>query len=140
MFTSIKHWLDEVHDHARIFEHHESEVLHVALASLLYRVIAADGKETSHEKSTFSRILKHEFDLSDDQIASLHERVKHIDCPVEEDLNTLAEFLKDNPGSKLNFMAMLNQLVSIDGVKDEEMELFYKAQYALFPETRPSQL
>lgn len=140
MFTSIKHWLDEVHDHARIFENHESEVLHVALASLLYRVIVADGQETHHEKTAFSKILKHEFDLSDDRIAALHERVKHIDCPLQHDIDTLAEFLKDNPGARLSFMSMLTQLVSVDGVKEREMELFYKVQHALFPDTKQAEL
>lgn len=134
MFESLKHWLEEGHEQSRLFEHADDELLHVALASLLYRVISTDTVETTAEKREFSQILKHEFDLSDAQVAALHERVQSISCSLEDDLATIASHLKDKPTVRLNFMKMLSQMIAVSGVNEREMQLFYEAQQTLFPE------
>lgn len=134
MFESLKHWLEEGHEQSRLFEHADDELLHVALASLLYRVISSDTVETPAEKREFSQILKHEFDLSDAQVAALHERVQSISCSLEDDLATIASHLKDKPTVRLNFMKMLSQMIALSGVNEREMQLFYEAQQTLFPE------
>lgn len=134
MFESLKHWLEEAHAQSRLFEHADDELLHVALASLLYRVISTDTVETAAEKREFSQILKHEFDLSDAQVAALHERVQSISCSLEDDLATIASHLKDKPTVRLNFMKMLSQMIAVSGVNEREMQLFYEAQQTLFPE------
>lgn len=134
MFETIKHWLEDSHNHSKLFDHEDEELLHVALASLLYRMMTADDNETFQEKHEFARILKHEFDLTNSQIEALHTRVKSISCPLDHDLETIAEYLKNKPMVKLNFMDMLNRMMSIDGFDPRAMDIFNCAQRVLFPE------
>lgn len=136
MFETIKHWLEDSHNQAKLFEHEDEELLHVALASLLYRMMMANNDESHHEIHEFSRILKHEFDLSNSQIEALHARVKTISCPLDHDLETIADYLKNKPMVKLNFMDMLNRMMSIDGFDPQAMDIFYRTQHVLFPEIK----
>jgi uncharacterized tellurite resistance protein B-like protein len=56
MFESLKHWFENLPHADHLFEHPEAEQIHVALASVLYHVIAADQLESSNEKR-FIRFL-----------------------------------------------------------------------------------
>lgn len=71
MFDSIKHWFDSLGRQSHLFEHSDDEILHSALASVLYHVLSADQHLDVREKHEFQRILKQEFELSDDQVEHL---------------------------------------------------------------------
>jgi uncharacterized tellurite resistance protein B-like protein len=49
MFDSLKHWFDSLKEESKLFEHREDEILHSALASVLYHVISADQHVDSKE-------------------------------------------------------------------------------------------
>ena len=63
MFDSIKHWFDSLEKQSHLFEHADDEILHAALASVLYHLISADHHVDVREKREFGRILQQEFDL-----------------------------------------------------------------------------
>jgi len=134
MFESLKHWFESSSNENKLFDHADDETIHIALASLLYRVISSDEKETHKEKHEFAEILKTEFDLNDAQIANLYNQVKQLTSDISNDLETIDHYLKHNPNLRMMFMNKLNHLISLDGVTSNEMDVFYKAQKVLFPE------
>jgi uncharacterized tellurite resistance protein B-like protein len=89
MFDSLKHWFDSLKEESKLFEHREDEILHSALASVLYHVISADQHVDSKEKHEFERILKQEFDLDDDQVEHLYHAAKGSTEDVHGDLHTI---------------------------------------------------
>ena len=134
MFDSVKHWFDTLKDESRLFEHAEDEVLHAALASLLYHVISADRHVGAREKREFGDIMKQEFDLDAQQIDHLFESARAATDNPESDLHTIAFYLKHNPAVRMTFMRKLLQLIDIDGARREELEYFYDALREIFPE------
>ena len=134
MFESLKHWFESSSNENKLFDHTDDETIHIALASLLYQVIACDHKESGKEKHEFAEILKTEFDLNDAQIASLYKHVQHLNSNLTNDLETIDHYLKHNPNLRMMFMQKLNHLISLDGVTSKEMDVFYEAQKVLFPE------
>ncbi|WP_250657170.1 TerB family tellurite resistance protein [Alkalimarinus coralli] len=134
MFESLKHWFESSATESKLFNHADEETIHIALASLLYRVIASDHRESDREKHEFADILRTEFDLNDAQIASLYKQAKHLNSSLATDLETIDHYLKQNPHLRMIFMKKLNHLISLDGVTSNEMEVFYNAQSVLFPE------
>ncbi len=134
MFNSLKHWLATLDDESQLFEHADSEVIHVALASVLYHIIRADKVEDSREVHQFELIMQNEFSLSDQQIKSLFTHVKNLKSDLKSDLLTVNEYLKNNPNLRMTFMSKLNQLIDVDGVDNEEIDIFYQAMKVIFPD------
>ena len=73
MFESIKHWFESLKEESKLFDHRDDEILHSALASVLYHVISADQRVDSRERHEFDRLLKQEFDLNDKQVEHLYQ-------------------------------------------------------------------
>ena len=134
MFDSLKHWFDTLKDESRLFTHADEEVLHAALASLLYHVISADKHVGAREKREFGRILKQEFDLDAAQIEHLYQAAQSSAGHPESDLHTIAAHLKHNPSVRMAFMKKLLQLIDMDGAQSDELKLFYDALREIFPE------
>ena len=136
MFESLNHWFDSLDNESKLFNNPEDEALHSALAAVLYHVISADKSVVSREKHMFATILKHEFNLDDEQISHLYQAAKSSTSELHSDLQTISYHLKKNPILRMNFMDKLNQLVDIDGVKDRELDIFYEALHLVFPEVK----
>lgn len=134
MFTSLKHWLARLDKESQLFEHADSEAIHVALASLLYHIISADNVENSREKNEFKLIMANEFQLSEPQVIALYGQVKTLKSDLKSDLLTVNDYLKGNPNLRMTLMRKLNQLISVDGVNNEELNIFYEAMNVIFPE------
>lgn len=136
MFNSLKHWLETIDKNGQLFEHVDSVVLHIALSSLLLHIIRADGVENDSEIHQFKFIMENEFKLSEQQIMSLYNHAKHLKSDLKSDLLTVKDSLKDNPNLRMTFMSKLNQLINVDGVNNEEINIFYEAMQVIFPEVK----
>lgn len=134
MFESLKHWLETLDEESQLFEHPDSEVIHIALASILYHIISSDNVESNSEKQEFKLILANEFQLSDQQIMALYGYVKTLKSDLKSDLLTVNDYLKDNPNLRMMLMRKLNQLIAVDGVSNEELDIFYEAMKVIFPD------
>lgn len=127
---------DSLQKKSRFFKHPEDEAIHIALAAVLYNIISADHSESTKELRGFSSILAQEFDLNEDQIEHLYQTVKSSTREMKADLETIDKYLKESPVIRMKFMDKLNQLVGIDGVLEEEMDIFNEALHVIFPEIR----
>jgi uncharacterized tellurite resistance protein B-like protein len=136
MFESLSHWLDTLKEESRLFEHYEDEILHSALASVLYHLIIADQQVDAREKHEFERLLKQEFDLDDEQIEHLYQAAKASSADLKGDLHTLNIYLKRNPSVRMTFMRKLLQLIDIDGTRREELDIFFDTLHEVFPEIK----
>jgi len=136
MFDSIKHWFDSLQQQSHLFEHNDDEVLHSALASVLYHVLSADQHLGVREKHEFQRILKQEFELDDDQVEHLYQAARGSASDVHSDLHTVNFYLKHNPAVRMTFMRKLLQLIDADGVHPRELDFFYEALHEVFPEVK----
>lgn len=136
MFDSLKHWFDSLTEQSKLFEHREDEILHSALASVLYHVISVDQHGDSREKREFDRLLKQEFDLDQPQVDHLFEAAKASTADIHGDLHTINFYLKHNPAVRMTFMRKLLQLVDVHGTHQGELALFYEALHEVFPELR----
>jgi len=134
MFDSLKHWFDSLEAENKLFNRPDDQVIHVALASILYHIIASDNLESDKEKHQFSNIMQVEFGLSDKQISALYQYVKTLKSNIRSDINTVNIYLKDNPNLRLNLMSKLNRLMCIDDIKSKELEIFHDAMSVFFPE------
>lgn len=134
MFESVKHWFDSLDEQSPLFVDPTDAVLHSALASVLYHLINADNVITKKEKSEFFSILKHEFNLNDEQTNYLYEAAKSSTSVLLDDLKIVSHYLKQDPTVHLAFMQKLNHLMGIDGVKYRELDIFYEALRLVFPE------
>ena len=115
-----------------MFEHRDDELLHSALASVLYHVISASHID-ARKKREFQRILQQEFELDDDQVAHLYRAARASAADVHGDLLTLNFYLKPDPVMRMAFMRKLLQLIDIEGVHPCELDLFYEACTKCFP-------
>ena len=136
MFDSLKHWFHALKQESKLFEHPEDEVLHSALASVLYHIVNANKIINEREMQLFTRIMKQEFDLKDDQIDHLYQTAKQSTADWHSDLHTINEFLKTNPVVRMNFMKKLIQLIDVDGIQENELEAFYETLHEVFPEIK----
>ena len=136
MFESLKHWFDSLTEESKLFEHRDDEILHIALASVLYHVINSDQHVDAREKHEFDRIMKQEFDLNDEQVDHLYQRAKGSTADVQGDLHTINFYLKHKPAVRMTFMRKLLQLVDVHGAHDEQLDLFFEALHEVFPEVR----
>ena len=134
MFDSLRHWFDTLKNGSHLFEHADDEALHAALASLLYQVMSADRHVGAREKREFSRIMQQEFDLDANQIDHLFEAARVASGHPQEDLHIIAAHLENRPAARMIFMRKLLQMIDAEGVKREELVLFYEALHELFPE------
>lgn len=135
MFDSVKHWFDSLGQQGKLFEHSDDELLHSALASVLYHVISADHVD-ARKKNEFQRILRQEFDLDDDQVAHLYRAARTSAADVHADLHTINFYLKPDPVMRMTFMRKLLQLIDVDGVHPRELDIFYEALHEVFPEVK----
>lgn len=136
MFDSLKHWFDSLKEESKLFNHRDDEILHIALASVLYHVISADQHVDAREKHEFERILKQEFDLNIEQVDHLYLAAKGSTADVHGDLHTINFYLKRNPVIRMTFMRKLMQLIDVHGTRGEELDLFFETLHEVFPEVR----
>ena len=136
MFESLRHWLESIEKDSKLFQDADDEVLHSALASLLYHFIALDERHGAREKHEFDRLMKQEFELNQEQIDHLYQAAKISNRDLHDDMLTINSHLKDNPAARVHFMQKLLQLVDIHGVHSEELKLFYATLHEVFPELR----
>ena len=136
MFDSIKHWFDSLERQSHLFEHSDDEILHSALASVLYHVLSADQRLGVREKHEFQRILKQEFELDDDQVEHLYLAARGSSADFHSDLHTINFYLKHNPAVRMTFMRKLLQLIDVEGVDARELDIFYQTLHEVFPEVK----
>jgi uncharacterized tellurite resistance protein B-like protein len=140
MFDSIKHWFDSLGRQSHLFEHSDDEILHSALASVLYHMLRADQHLGVREKHEFQRILKQEFELDDGQVEHLYLAAKGSSAGIHSDwhsdLHTINFYLKHNPAVRMTFMRKLLQLIDADGVDARELDIFYQTLHEVFPEVK----
>jgi uncharacterized tellurite resistance protein B-like protein len=136
MFDSIKHWFDSLQQQSQLFEHTDDEILHSALASVLYHIISADQHMDARKKHEFARILQQECKLDDEQVEHLYQAAKSSSADIHGDLHTLNFYLKRNPAVRMTFMRRLLQLIDVDGVHPAELDIFFEALHEVFPEVK----
>lgn len=136
MFESLKHWIESINDDSKLFRDADDEVLHSALASLLYHFITLDEHHGAREKHEFDRLMRQEFELNQEQIDHLYQTAKAATRDLHDDLLTISAHLKDNPTIRAHFMQKLLELVDIHGVHSEELNLFYKTLHEVFPDLK----
>ena len=133
MFESLRHWIESINDESKLFQHAEDEALHSALAALLYHFISLEKRHGGREKHEFDRMMKQEFDLSQEQVDHLYEAAKSATGDLHDDLLTIESHLKDNPAVRMSFMQKLLQLINIHGAHSQELDLFYETLHEVFP-------
>ncbi len=136
MFDSLKHWFTSLKDESKLFDHPDNELLHVALASVLYHLIAASQFADVRERREFDRILMQEFDLERTQVDHLYAAAQASTADLREDLHTIDFFLKVNPQVRMRFLQSLLGLIDLHGVERAELDLFYEVLHEVFPEAR----
>ncbi len=136
MFESLRHWFASLEGESKLFDHPDSELLHVALASVLYHLIAAGQVSGDRERREFERILGRELDLDREQVDHLYAAARGSTADLREDLHTVDYFLKANPQVRLRFLQMLLQLIDLHGVERAELDVFYEVLHEVFPESR----
>jgi uncharacterized tellurite resistance protein B-like protein len=136
MFESVKHWFESIGEENHLFDHTDDESVHLALASVLYHIINAGHHESRKEVREFRQLLKEELKLNDEQANYLHTAVESANSNFVDDLKIINEHLKQKPMVKLIFMQKLIQLISIDGILDDELSEFYDVLHVIFPEIR----
>lgn len=136
MFESISHWFDSLKQQSRLFDRPDDEVLHGALASVLYHIINADQQVDRREKHEFERLMTQEFDLDAAQVEHLYQAAKASTADVRGDLHTINFYLKRNPLMRMSFMRKLLQIADVHGAHEGEMALFFEALHEVFPEVR----
>ncbi len=136
MFDSLNHWFDSLQEESKLFEHRDDELLHSALASVLYHVISADRHIDAREKHAFDTIMKQELDLDETQIDHLYAAAKGSTADIHGDLHTINLYLKRNPAVRMTFMRKLLQLVDVGGAHTEELDLFFETLHEVFPEVQ----
>lgn len=136
MFESLRHWIESIKDESKLFRNADDEVLHSALASLLYHFISVEEHHGAREKHEFDRLMKQEFELNQEQIDHLYQTAKIAASDLHDDLLTINAYLKDDSAIRAHFMQKLLQLVDIHGVHSEELNLFYETLHEVFPELK----
>jgi uncharacterized tellurite resistance protein B-like protein len=136
MFESLRNWFESIRDESKLFRHAEDEVLHSALASLLYHFISLEERHDGREKHEFDRLMKQEFELNQEQVDHLYQAAKVATRDLHGDLQTISSALKDNPTARMQFMQKLLQLIDIHGVHSTELNLFYETLHEVFPELK----
>lgn len=134
MFDSFKAWLKDLKTEGHVFNYSDDDAIHIALASLLYHIVTADGVESAKEQQKFCEIMQSEFDLDKLQVGILYRYAKEKNIDFDSDLQVINQYLKDQPVLRMQFMEKLNQLVISDGLQNSELALFNKIMKVIFPE------
>ena len=145
MFNSVKYGLAALEKNTGLFEHADSEVIDVALASLPFHLIRADNHENDSEVNQFKPIMAEAFTLSEQRIISLYDHLKnvelslydyfqHIKNDLRSNLVTVNEYLKYTPNLRITFMSTVNQLIQLNGGDNEEIYILHEAIQVVFPE------
>jgi uncharacterized tellurite resistance protein B-like protein len=140
MFASLKEWIESIDDESRLFRDADDEVLHTALAALIYHFVMLDDRHSGREKREFERLMKRELDLEDEQVEHLWSAASSAAGDLQSDLQTIHAHLKENPAARMNFMQRLLEIINIHGVRPAELELFFDALHEIFPEARETGL
>lgn len=138
MFESFRHWIESINDESKLFRHADDEVLHSALASLLYHYISQEDRHGGKEKHEFDRLMKQELGLSQEQADHLYRNAKATTGDLHSDMQTINAHLKDNPGVRMQFMRALLQLVNLHGAHSAELDLFHETLHEVFPDIKTS--
>ena len=136
MFESLRNWIESIRDESKLFRHGEDEVLHSALASLLYHFISLEERHGGREKREFDRLMKQEFELNQEQVDHLYQAAKAATGDLHSDMQTISSALKANPMARMLFMQKLLQLIDIHGVHSAELNLFYETLHEVFPDLK----
>ena len=136
MFDSIKHWFESLEQQGRMFDHPESEALHAALASVFIHALDAGDHPDARKKREFSRLLKQELGVGDQQVEHLYRAARGSSGELRDDLHTINRYLNTNPMVRLAFMQKLMQLIDVEGVEQQEMKVFFEALHEFFPEVK----
>lgn len=136
MFDSLTHWFESLREQGHLFEHPDDGVLQVALASVLYHLMQADGQVDRREKHEFERFMRQELDLDDERIEALYRAAKASNSDLHGDLHTINFHLKHNPGARLRFMQKLLPMIEIHGTTEAEMSVFFETLHEVFPELK----
>jgi len=134
MFKSLRQWMESIPGESELFDDPNDELLHTALASLLYHLIAADKHHGGREKHEFDRLLRQELGLGEDQVDHLYQAAKSSNGDLDDDLGVIDAHLRDNPIIRLQFLQKLLQLVSIHGAHSAELDLFFETVHRVFPD------
>jgi len=134
VLDSLKAWFESLDADSHLFKNADDELIHTALASVLYHIIKADGEESDKEKRRFFNIMNEEFSMTETQCSNFYGYLTSLKSDLKTDLHTVSEYLKNNPQIRMSLMNKLNQLIIIDGTSSKELEIFYEAMKAIFPE------
>jgi uncharacterized tellurite resistance protein B-like protein len=136
MLNKFKSWLEKLKAESHSFNDPDDDAIHVALASLLYHIVAADGVESDKEQEKFCEIMQSEFDIDKVQVGILYAYVKEKNINLDSDLKVIQTYLKDKPVLKMQFMDKLNKLIISDGIQNNELPLFYETLKVAFPDIK----
>ena len=92
----------------------------VAMAALFYHIVEADGVVSDDENRTLQTVLKQEFDLDDAELGALLKAGRRADDEAV-DLYHFTSVLKRafDARQRVDFVALLWEMVYADGVRDE---------------------
>ena len=137
MFDTLKHWFESLTEDSKLFDHRDDEILHVALASVLYHLLSADPHGIDQrDRREFDRVMREELDLNQAQIDHLYAAARSSSADIHGDLHTIHFYLKHNPAVRMTFMRKLLQLVDVHGTHEPELALFYETLHEVFPEVK----
>ena len=137
MFETLKHWFESLTEDSKLFDHRDDEILHVALASVLYHLLSADPHGIDQrDRREFDRVMREELDLNQAQIDHLYAAARSSSADIHGDLHTIHFYLKHNPAVRMTFMRKLLQLVDVHGAHEPELALFYETLHEVFPEVK----
>lgn len=134
MFDNIRHWLHEMATKKHLFSEDDNPLLRTSIAALFYHVIILDNEDDSREIKLFTRFFDEEFGLSEDKAAELYREAKRMNQDYTACLQVINAELKDNTVEKKEVMEYLNKIITLKGVKEEEIRLFEEAKRILFPD------
>jgi len=140
MFDSLKEWIESIDEESRLFRNADDEVLHTALAALIYHFVMLDDRHGGREKREFERLMKRELGLDEQQVDHLWRCASSAAGDLHGDLQTIHAHLKENPTARMNFMQLLLEIINIHGVRPAELDLFFEALHEIFPEARKTGL
>jgi uncharacterized tellurite resistance protein B-like protein len=105
--------------------------IRVAIASLLYKIIIADGQESQLEINKFHQIFKNNFGISYEDSLQLFEKVSSETTTLDEVITKIKDDLINSPIIKIDIMKYLNEMILSDGISEEEYKVFEEIQNKL---------
>lgn len=135
MIRSLKNWLKSAEGvkNEKLFNSHDESVQQ-ALATVLFKLIIADGEESDMERYRFAQIFKEEFGLHHETIRRLYFQAQAAPELFDEHLALLNQQLKKQAEIRMAFVSKLNGLMGLDGVLTSEMKVFDQILSVIMPE------